>query len=190
MSFQFLFEAGYARRWPHRFGQTVPSDRSSRCKCVLAEVGACSGNDQIADCSRTEAATGVVLVDLVHQFRQICRRRAVQRFIYEQTELELDSLRNSYQWSRSFIMRLTWSPLLHRHNILAASFMTLWSLFRRYFHRYDSCPGLRSCTALLWWGRLLIYYGLLGSRCHLANHSRIGEIPQIGLARVNSPSYY
>ena len=34
------------------------------------------------------------------------------------------------QWSRSFIMRLTWSPLLHRHNILAASFMTLWSLFR------------------------------------------------------------
>ena len=54
MSFQFLFEAGYARRWPHRFGQTVPSDRSSRCKCVLAEVGACSGNDQIADCSRTE----------------------------------------------------------------------------------------------------------------------------------------
>ena len=29
-------------------------------KCVLAEVSACSGNDQIIDCSRTEAATGVV----------------------------------------------------------------------------------------------------------------------------------
>ena len=69
---------------------------------MLAEVGACSGNDQIADCSRTEAATGVVFVDLVHQFRQICRRRTVQRFVFEQAELELNSLRNS-QLMKSFL---------------------------------------------------------------------------------------
>ena len=32
---------------------------------VLAEVSACSGNDQIADCSRTKVAMGVNRVDLV-----------------------------------------------------------------------------------------------------------------------------
>ena len=57
-----LFEAGYVSRWSYRYGQTVPSDRPSRCKCVLAEVRACSGNDQIAVCSRTKAATANVAI--------------------------------------------------------------------------------------------------------------------------------
>ena len=132
MSFQFLFEAGYARRWSHRFGQTAPSNRFGRCKCVLAEVRACSGNDQIADCSRTKAATGVICVDLVHQLWQIFG--AVPCSDLYTSRLSLNWIRWGIlnQWSRSFMMRLTWSPLLHRHNILAASYMTLWSLLRRY----------------------------------------------------------
>ena len=69
---------------------------------MLAEVGACSGDDQIADCRRTEAATSVIRVDLVHQLRKMCRRRTVQRFIYEQAELGLNSLRNS-QPMKSFL---------------------------------------------------------------------------------------
>ena len=35
---------------------------------VLAEVGACSGNDQIADCSRTKVAIGINLMPVARGF--------------------------------------------------------------------------------------------------------------------------
>ena len=131
MQFQFLFEAGYARRWPHRFGQTVPSDRSSRCKCVLAEVGACSGNDQIADCSRTGGGDG----------RRFCWPGSPipTRYVGAVPCSDLYTSRQSLNWIRWGILN-QWSQFLHYAvnviasaeidtDILAASFMTLWSLY-------------------------------------------------------------
>ena len=59
------------------------------------------------------------------------------------------------------------------------------------FHRYDSWAGTPQLYSAPMVGlAATIITDCLVPGCHLANLSRIGEIAQIGLARVNSPSYY